>query len=139
MKEVEVQSMIIKSVKFAGGYGHKSSNPFIHGLPDIFIAHPEVDRFFTEVKIGNLLGSGDVSWTGTEPQKRCLRDMMKAGQPTFWTIVWKDGKSWKIRAAHPLTLQWLISESLPVTPIGSPEGWPMVQLMSRVKQNLVME
>jgi hypothetical protein len=50
MRELDFQSEVVKSVKAAGGYGHKVSDRFKVGVPDLLISAPNQGIVLFECK-----------------------------------------------------------------------------------------
>jgi hypothetical protein len=137
VKEIDIQSMLIKNVILNEGYGHKSANPHIGGLPDIFVAIPGYLSMHCEVKIAKInKKTFELSFDGTALQKECLRKMKSAGHPVCWILAYptEEGarKKWTITAAHPTEYR-LISPRFQVPHTTKPEAWPMADLIRYVQ------
>lgn len=76
MKETDLQSKVVDSIREMGGFAQKCSNRFLIGVPDVLCQLPGFQASFWEVK------KSPSKWQMPNPtpkQKQWLRDFTRAG------------------------------------------------------------
>lgn len=81
MRELHLQSLVVKAVREHGGVAFKMANRFLVGVSDLFVQLPGCPSALWEVKLNKMKwGSKDIVVADlTNPQIKFLRDLIKAG------------------------------------------------------------
>lgn len=83
MREVDLQSLIIKAVQENGGASHKLSNRFLVGVVDLLIKLPNIPAMVMEVKITDfrpgISSNHKIRLDVTHLQQNFLKQYHKAG------------------------------------------------------------
>lgn len=81
MRELHLQSLVIKAVKDHGGVAFKMANRFLIGVPDLFIQLPGCSSTLWEVKLTKTKFGvrNSVLVNLTKAQENFLRDVIRAG------------------------------------------------------------
>lgn len=86
MKEVQYQSLVLQTVRDAGGAGHKLSNRFLIGVADLLIKMPNWAPVLVEVKLTKFAKSTkddhEFDVGVTVPQLEFLKKYRLAGMKT---------------------------------------------------------
>ena len=99
MREVDIQSQMVRDVGRDGGFAYKASNRFLIGVPDLFIQMPGFPSCQIEVKkLDKYPKSGVIPVDLTAHQRNHLCRLQEAGGYGGWLVAVKDGRDWIIFA-----------------------------------------
>ena len=86
MKELELQSMMLRGLKTQGFYATKTSDRFIAGKPDLRVGHLDHGQLDVELKV--VLGPVDREVTTglTKIQLATIREMNRHGMPAVCLV-----------------------------------------------------
>lgn len=79
MKELDVQKLIVDSVRLGGGFSYKLAHRFLIGVPDLLVQLPKYGTSLWEVKVRDANRSGITAVQITPNQYNFLRDYTEAG------------------------------------------------------------
>lgn len=128
MDELQIQSLIVKSVKNDWyGYGYKTNNKFVAGVPDLFLATPELGPFFLEVKLLH-------NFSITELQKINIRELRRCGVVAGIVIINGDKGTYDIAATH--NPDALPVHDMPHFTKNRGEPWPINKIYHAIKGGL---
>jgi len=95
-KEIDIQRTILDAVREANGWGIKSSNMYVNGIPDLTVTLPygAHTTHFIEVKKLDALPVKDDHFVKfahplTKLQEQCILGIVKAGGSAAWWVVYK--------------------------------------------------
>jgi len=86
MRELELQSLIIKGMKKQGWYATKTSDRFIAGKPDLRVGHADFGQLDIELKVVNGPVHREVETGLTKLQMATLRSMNEHGMPAVCLV-----------------------------------------------------
>lgn len=86
MKELQLQSLIIKGLTSQGFYVTKTSDRFIAGKPDLRLGHPDLGQLDVELKVLDGPVDREVATGLTKIQVLTLKKMNEHGMPAVGLV-----------------------------------------------------